>query len=67
MVIQHSTGEIVFKIGPVVFKFIYYKQKYKSFLFTYNINVDVNVKLEVYWTDSLAVITVALDIYIGKF
>ena len=30
---QHSINERIVKIDPLVFEFIRYKQKYKSFLF----------------------------------
>ena len=32
MILQHSVSEIILKIGLLVFEFIHYKQKYKSFL-----------------------------------
>ena len=33
VIMQHSVNERILKIGPLVFEFIQYKEKYKSLLF----------------------------------
>ena len=38
---QLSNGERIFKIGPVVFEPIHYKQTYKQSFPLYNISVDL--------------------------
>ena len=42
---QQSISERISKIGPLVFKFIHYKQKYKIFSL-YNISVELLSKMQ---------------------
>ena len=45
MIKQHSISERVLKIGPLVCEFIYYKQKYKSFLIIILVYIYIRIRI----------------------